>query len=72
MHTTEFTRGSKKVAYVRVVRHSGRTLDLKAPLVTRDISDSKFDDKVRALREAFAFHIANRDVVDPQQRASAS
>jgi hypothetical protein len=29
--------GSKKVAYVRIVRHSGRTLDLKAPLVTRDM-----------------------------------
>jgi hypothetical protein len=49
--------GGKKVAFIRIVRHSGRSLDLKAPLVTRDISDSKFDDKARALREAFKFHV---------------
>lgn len=49
--------GNKKVACVKVVRRKGRTIELAAPLVTRDAGDSAFDDKVRALRAAHARHL---------------
>jgi hypothetical protein len=49
--------GQKKVACVRIVRHRGRTVELAAPLIIRASSDSKFDDKVRALRAAHAFYV---------------
>ena len=51
--------GGKKVACVKITRHKGRTVELAAPLVTRDTSDSDFDTKVRALRSAHAHYKAN-------------
>lgn len=47
---------NKKVAYVKLVRHRGRNVELAAPLVIRESADSRFDDKVRALRSAHAFY----------------
>lgn len=46
-------RGSKKVAAVKIVRTSGRRLELRAPLVTMATADSEFDAKVDAIREAW-------------------
>ena len=46
--------GTKKEVVVKIIRTSGRTLELHAPLVTRDVGDSEFDDKVAALRSAWA------------------
>jgi hypothetical protein len=60
--------GNKKVACVKIVRHRGRSIELAAPLVTRDGGDSKFDDKVRALRAAREFHLK----ADAAARATAA
>lgn len=62
--------GHKKAACVRIVRHRGRTVELAAPLILRDSSDSRFDDKVRALRAAHAFY-AKADAV-PAPTASTT
>ncbi|HEV2636727.1 MAG TPA: PH domain-containing protein [Actinocrinis sp.] len=45
--------GARKVAYVKVVRTSGRDVTLPAPLVTRAVSDPQFDDKVRTIKAAW-------------------
>jgi Bacterial PH domain len=44
--------GTKKVACVKIVRVSGRRIELPAPLVTRGQSDPYFDQKVRAIKAA--------------------
>lgn len=49
----------KKVASIKVIRHSGRAVELRAPLVTRGVSDSRFDDKAHALRQALAAYRAS-------------
>jgi hypothetical protein len=48
--------GGKKVACVKIIRRKGRAVELAAPLVTRDTSDSDFDEKVRTLRSANAYY----------------
>jgi hypothetical protein len=66
--------GHKKEAVVKVSLHSGRVLELRAPMVTRELGDSEFDNKVSALRSAWTAWTAQDQVrtqVRTQVRAQA-
>ena len=64
--------GHKKVACVRIVRHRGRAVALAAPLIIRASADSRFDDKVRALRAAHAFYVKADSVPAAPTTATAA